>query len=257
MQTLEIIKIGGKVIDVGMALRKVLRAVAQLPQPKILVHGGGSMASTLAGLLGITPVMVAGRRVTDAAMLDVATMVYAGKINKNVVAALQAHGCNALGLCGADAAIIRAVKRPVGDIDYGFVGDIEQVNVDTLSAFLELGLTPVFSAITYQRDGLLLNTNADTLAATLAASLAGQYAVHLTFVFEKAGVLDAKGKLITRLDKATFTRLKQEKVIADGMIPKLDNAFAALAAGVQTVRLASDIYLLNNKLPCTTLIATP
>jgi len=256
MQTLEIIKIGGKVIDDESALHKMLQAVAQLPQPKILVHGGGSMASTLAGRLGITPVMVTGRRITDAAMLDVATMVYAGKINKNVVATLQAYGCNALGLCGADAAIIRAVKRPVGDIDYGFVGDIEQVNVDTISAFLEMGLTPVFSAITCQLDGQLLNTNADTLAATLAASLAGQYAVRLTFVFEKAGVLDAKGKLIARLDKATFTRLKQEKVIADGMIPKLDNAFAALAAGVQTVRLASDIYLLNNKLPCTTLIAS-
>ena len=256
MQTLEIIKIGGKVIDDESALHKMLQAVAQLPQPKILVHGGGSMASTLAGRLGITPVMVTGRRITDAAMLDVATMVYAGKINKNVVATLQAYGCNALGLSGADADTIRAVKRPVGDIDYGFVGDIEQVNVDTISAFLEMGLTPVFSAITCQLDGQLLNTNADTLAATLAVSLAGQYAVRLTFVFEKAGVLDAKGKLIARLDKPAFTRLKQEKVIADGMIPKLDNAFAALAAGVQTVRLASYIYLLNNKLPCTTLIAS-
>jgi acetylglutamate kinase len=242
MQELKIIKIGGNVIDHEEKLQAFLADFAGLPGLKVLVHGGGKVASDLSRTLGIEPQMVEGRRITDEATLRVVTMVYAGLINKNIVARLQAHGTNALGLTGADANIIPATKRQVGSIDYGFAGDInpDQLTGDTLARFLEQGLTPVVAPITHDQQGHLLNTNADTIASSLAVALSGHFSVQLVYCFEKAGVLlnvNDDASLIPHLTHPEYQRLKEEGVIAAGMIPKLDNAYAAIEAGVTAVRI--------------------
>jgi acetylglutamate kinase len=238
MQNLFIVKIGGNVIDDEQASQKFLRDFSQIASSKILVHGGGKVATQIAERLGLKAQMVEGRRITDKSMLEVVTMVYGGLVNKNIVAALQANGCNALGLTGADANCILAAKRTVGDVDYGYAGDIIQVNAPLFANFLSQHLTPVIAPLTYDTQGQMLNTNADTIAATVAWSLAARYAVSLIYCFEKKGVLsdpDDENSLIPALSLKDYQHLKQIGVISKGMIPKLDNAFNALSKGLKKV----------------------
>lgn len=235
---LTILKIGGKVLANPNKLQLLLQQFAAMEDKKILVHGGGKKASEVLQKMGITPKMHEGRRITDEATLEVAVMVYAGLMNKTVVSQLQAQGCNAIGMTGADFNCIEAHKRIVKDIDYGFAGDIDQVNTDSIKALLNIQATPVFCAITHDKKGQLLNTNADTIAATLASELAAQYEVQLILCFEKPGVLlDAEddGSIIDVLDQQEYQSLKTKGIIFAGMIPKLDNAFSALAQGVAKV----------------------
>jgi acetylglutamate kinase len=239
-EVLKIFKIGGGIIDDATQLGQFLAELAQVPGRKILVHGGGKGASQMLKSLGIEPQMVEGRRITDAATLDIVTMFYAGKTNKQVVALLQAQGTNALGLSGADGNVIQATKRPVRTIDYGFVGDLDERSINTklLEQLLETGLTPVLCAITHDGHGQLLNTNADTIASSLARALADSYTVELHFCFEKDGVLadiNDEASVIPQITADQYQQLKVEGVIAAGMVPKLDNAFAALEAGVERV----------------------
>ena len=233
-------KIGGGIIDNATELTQFLKLLAAAPGLKILVHGGGKGASTLMRQLGQEPVMRNGRRVTDAAALELVVMFYAGKTNKEVVAQLQAQGANALGLSGADGNVIRGVKRPVREIDYGFVGDLTpaSVNQALLLTLLQVGLLPVLCPIIHDGAGQLLNTNADTIASAVAVALAPALDVTLHFCFEKNGVLRDVAddqSVIPEINAAAYADLKRQGVVADGMLPKLDNAFAALAAGVRRV----------------------
>jgi acetylglutamate kinase len=237
---LTLVKIGGNIIDNPAACLAFLRAFAKVSPPKILVHGGGKIATQTAAKLDIETQMVDGRRITDQAMLDVVTMVYGGLVNKNLVAQLQALDCNAIGLTGADAGIIRSVKRPVKEIDYGFVGDIEEVRRGQLESLLRTDLVPVIAPLTYSREGLLLNTNADTMASAVAVALARSYNVNLVYCFEKKGVLsdpDDDDSVISSLNPASYAEYKASGAINKGMIPKLDNAFRALEAGVGRVTI--------------------
>ncbi|MCF0056653.1 acetylglutamate kinase [Dyadobacter sp. CY356] len=237
-ESLYIIKIGGNVIDNTEACSRFLAAFAKLPGMKILVHGGGKVATQIASKLQIETQMVDGRRITDKPMLDVVTMVYGGLVNKNLVAGLQSMGCNAIGLTGADGGIIRSVKRPVKTIDYGFVGDIEKVNDNQITSILNSSLIPVIAPLTYNDQGSLLNTNADTMASAVAVAMAGNYQVKLIYCFEKKGVLsepDNDDSVISSLIPGTYAEYKASGIINKGMIPKLDNAFAALDQGVANV----------------------
>lgn len=240
MQELAILKIGGQVLDDPDRLAAALDYFAGLSGLAILVHGGGKAAGRLSKAMGIEPRMVDGRRLTDAATLEIVTMVYAGGINKQVVAGLQARGCNAIGLSGADGNLIQAHKRIVKDIDYGFAGDIDAVNVDLLLSLLGMGLRPVVCPITHDRAGQLLNTNADTIASRLAVALAPHYRIRLDYCFELPGVLrdfQDPASVIPHLDAAAFAEYRNAGVISGGMIPKLDNAFTALRAGVARIRI--------------------
>jgi acetylglutamate kinase len=248
MKTLWLIKIGGNVIDDADRLKAFLKSFQQIPDPKLLVHGGGKLASALAQQLGVPVRMVDGRRLTDAAMLEVVTMVYGGRINKTIVAGLQAVGCNAIGLTGADGNIIRANKRTGWEQDYGFVGDIERVDEKALSGLIEMGLTPVVAPLTHDRQGSLLNTNADTIAAKVAVALAGIYQISLVFCFEKPGVLENPAddeSVYKALDYSSYLAQKSAGTISGGMIPKLDNAFAAMREGVQVVQICQAEGLLS------------
>ena len=239
-QKLYVVKIGGNVIDNPEACSRFLIDFAKLPAPKILVHGGGKVATQIAAKLQIETQMVEGRRITDKPMLDVVTMVYGGLVNKNLVAQLQSVNCNAIGLTGADGGIIRSVKRPVKTIDYGFVGDIEEVNNEQINALLNSNLVPVIAPLTYSSDGLLLNTNADTMASATAVAMAKHYEVNLIYCFEKKGVLSDPqddNAVIASLLPETYADYKDSGVINKGMIPKLDNAFAALHDGVKKVTI--------------------
>ncbi|PPL00572.1 acetylglutamate kinase [Parapedobacter indicus] len=249
-----IIKIGGNVIDDAEGLKHFLERFANLRGYKILVHGGGKIATRMAADLGIEAKLVEGRRITDEAMLRIVTMVYAGLTNKQVVAELQSRGCNAIGLSGADGNAIRTVKRPVTTVDYGFVGDIlpRSVDTDTIDTFLNAGLTPVFSAITHDGQGQLLNTNADTIAAALAVALSARYTTSLVYCFEKRGVLrdiTDENSVIDEIRAGEFEQLKTAGVIADGMVPKLYNAFEAIGKGVNEVCIgrADDLQLLREQ----------
>ncbi len=249
-----IIKIGGNVIDNSEKLHEFLKDFVSLPGYKILVHGGGKMATQLADDMGIEAKMVEGRRITDIETLRIVTMVYAGLINKNIVAQLQFRNCNAIGLTGADANTIRASKRPVKDIDYGFVGDINDTSVsaEAIKNLLEDGLIPVFSAITHDGQGQLLNTNADTIASALAIGLSGLYETSLVYCFEKKGVLkDVEDDLsvIREIQSGEFDSLKEQGVVAGGMIPKLHNAFEAIKSGVKDVYIgkADELSELNGE----------
>ena len=235
---MNIIKIGGKVIEEPETLQGFLTDFSQLKGPKILVHGGGRTATELAAKLGIASQMVEGRRITDAATLEVVTMVYGGLVNKNIVAALQSLGCNALGLTGADLNCILAEKRKVTPIDYGFVGDVVAVNAIAFVRLLEQGITPVLTPLTHDKTGQLLNTNADTIAARVAIALGKSFDVALGYCFEKKGVLknvNDDDSVIELIREEEFAEMKANGSIADGMIPKLDNAFATLNAGVEKV----------------------
>jgi len=242
MERLTIVKVGGKVVEEKETLDQLLDHLSQIRGKRILVHGGGSLATNLAEKLGIETLMVDGRRITDEATLEVVVMVYAGLVNKKIVAGLQAKGCNAIGLTGADMNVIRAVKRPVKTIDYGFVGDIMGVNTSELRLLLNEEVVPVMAPITHDCKGQLLNTNADTIAADLAIELSNYYTVNLFYCFEKKGVLlnpDDENSVISELSYDRFKELKIEGVIKEGMIPKLENGFNAMRNGVNQVLITN------------------
>lgn len=248
MKRLLVIKIGGNIIDDDKKLTAFLKEFALLKEKKILVHGGGKLATKLAGQLGIEQQMVDGRRITDAETLKVVTMVYAGYINKNIVAQLQANGCNAIGISGADGNAIRAHKRVKGEIDYGFAGDIDEVNTAFIDHLLQQGNDIAIAPITHDKNGQLLNTNADTIAQEIATALSKSYEVTLVFGFEKAGVLmdaDNDGTLIPSINPGHYASLKADNIIFAGMIPKLDNAFAAIQRGVRKVLIGKAEQLLD------------
>lgn len=244
MAEISVIKIGGNVVDNPQALDRFASDFAAIDGPKILIHGGGKEATRLAERLDIPTTMIEGRRVTSAETLEVVTMVYAGLINKRVVGALRRHGCNALGLSGIDGGVIPARRRPANPIDYGFVGDINpaEINAPLIGALLEAGITPVFCALAYDSDGrdTLLNCNADSVASAVAIASARIGSPALTFCFEKDGVMadvDDPQSLIPEITEASFSRLKEEGVVAGGMIPKITNALAAIRQGVKMVRI--------------------
>ena len=263
MKKLYIIKIGGNIIDNAIALDKFLVNFSIIDGLKLLIHGGGKTASEFAKKLGVSQAMVNGRRITDIETLKITTMVYAGLINKQIVASLQSKKVNAIGLSGADANMIQSTKRKMLDIDYGFVGDIDVsgVNSEMLSFFIEQEMVPVFSAITHDGNGQLLNTNADTIASALASALSKKYDVQLNYCFEKNGVLENledKNSVIKTMTKTKYKQLLSDGTISKGMIPKLDNAFVAIQNGVQSVVIAHADELLNttkNEHSGTTLIA--
>ncbi len=253
---LHIIKIGGNIINNPELLTTVLKDFAALKGNKILVHGGGRKATELANSIGLEPKMVNGRRVTDEANLEVVTMVYAGLLNKSIVAELQTYDCNALGLSGADANVIQAHKRVVKDIDYGFAGDIDSVNAKAIQAFIENDMAPVFCAISHDKKGQLLNTNADTIASELATGLADIYEVSLIYTFEKNGVLlsiDDDNSVIEDIDSKKYEELKNDNIIADGMLPKMENCFNALNKGVAKVIIGNPSLINNRNQKFTTL----
>jgi acetylglutamate kinase len=259
LDTVYIIKIGGNIIDNETALALFLRSVAGVPGKKILVHGGGKLATQLAARLGVEQQLVEGRRITDAETLKIVTMVYAGYINKNIVTQLQASGANAIGLTGADGNMIRAHKRRHATIDYGFAGDIDAVNSSFIRSLLEQELTIVAAPITHDENGQLLNTNADTIAQELATALSELYAVKLIYCFEKKGVLldvNDESSVIAKIDNRSYAALKEKRLIFAGMIPKLDNAFAALQKGVKQVIIgrAEELDALVNGSGGTTII---
>jgi acetylglutamate kinase len=240
MKPLTIVKIGGNVIDNSENLHYFLEDFSALEGDKILVHGGGKVATDLGVSMGVEAKMVDGRRVTDIHTLRIVTMAYAGLINKNIVAQLQARGCNAIGLTGADGNTIKAVKRPVKTIDYGFVGDLNEssVAVGTINSLLEAGLVPVFCAITHDGDTQLLNTNADTVASAIAVAMSTVYETTLMYCFEKKGVLrdvEDDSSLVPEIRMDEFETLQAQGVVSGGMIPKLHNAFEAIKSGVREV----------------------
>lgn len=238
MDTLYVIKIGGNIIDDEARLSSFLRSFASIEEKKILVHGGGKLATKLAAALGIEQQIVDGKRITDAETLRIVTMVYAGYINKNIVAQLQANGCNAIGLSGADGNLIKAHKRIHPTIDYGFVGDIDSVNAGLIQNLLENDMTVVAAPITQDGKGQLLNTNADTIAQEIAKALSNTYQVQLIYSFEKKGVLldmNDEHSVIPEINAAYYQELKKKQLIFAGMLPKLDNAFSALQNGVNKV----------------------
>ena len=238
MEQLTLIKVGGKIVEEETSLQQLLADFASLPGHKVLVHGGGRSATALAARLGIETRMVGGRRVTDADMLRVVTMVYGGLVNKQIVAGLQAHGVNALGLTGADMNYMLSAKRPVREVDYGWVGDVQQVNADLLADLIAKGVVPVLAPLTHDGQGHLLNTNADTIAGEAAKALARHFEVTLVFCFEKKGVLANEAdddSVIPTLTPDLFKAYVDNGTIQGGMIPKLENAFEALRAGVKQV----------------------
>jgi len=255
-QTLKIIKIGGNVIDDAEALASFLQLFSSIEGPKILVHGGGKSATTLAQQTGLAVKMVEGRRITDAATLELITMVYGGKINKTIIAQLQALDCNALGFSGADANTITSVKRPVSTLDYGFVGDVKHVETSTLELLLEHDISPVFCAITHDKKGQLLNTNADTIASELAIGFATQFEVELYYCFEKQGVLkdiNDDDSVIQTITKSSYKKLLDAQLIFSGMLPKLNNCFHALEHKVSKVCIGTPEMLLDSEAIFTTL----
>lgn len=250
MNKLFIIKIGGNVLDEPQLLETFLKDFASIKEPKILIHGGGKIATKLGNQLGIESNYVNGRRITDAATLDLVTMVYGGLVNKQLVASLQNLGCNALGVTGADGNLLSATKRPVKDMDYGFVGDIRPSGVNTalLHFLLKQNTIPVFAPLTHA-DGKMLNTNADTIASVLAVELSKHFDVRLIFCFEKKGVLrnvNDSGSVITHLPKKLYDEYLAQGVFADGILPKLENAYAAIDAGVKEVLIGESIDLIKN-----------
>ena len=238
---LTILKIGGNIINDPALLAKILKDFSNLKEQKILVHGGGKRASALMRQMGIEPKLVEGRRITDAQTLEIVTMVYAGLINKKIVADLQVINCNAIGLTGADLNAIQSHKRVVKEIDYGFVGDIDAINGSGISGLIEANFTPVFCAITHDKQGQLLNTNADSIAANLAVGMSAFYEVTLILCFEKDGVLmypENDNSVIPSINFREFQEYKQSGIISAGMIPKMEGAFFALQNGVKKVVIA-------------------
>lgn len=250
MMKLFVIKIGGNVLDDSSALTSFLKHFAAIKEPKILIHGGGKLATKLGTQLGIEANYVNGRRITDAATLDLVTMVYGGLVNKQLVARLQQLNCNAIGLTGADANMMQAVKRPVKEIDYGFVGDIKPTGVNTslLYELLKQNTVPVFAPLTHA-EGSMLNTNADTIASVLAVALSKYFDVRLVFCFEKKGVLkdvNDANSVITHLPQKLYDEYLTAGIFTDGILPKLENAYAAIDAGVKEVLIGEAADLIQN-----------
>lgn len=242
MKSIKVIKIGGRLIENGEVLASLCDGLVSLGEAFVLVHGGGVMGSRLAEKLGVEVKMHEGRRITDAATLDIAVMAYAGLANKRVVAALQARGVDACGLSGCDMGVVVSHRRAAGEIDWGYVGDVDSVRADVLGMLLDAGVTPVISPITCSEAGELLNTNADSVASAVASALAARYDVELVFTLDKAGVLldvDDEASLIARITPGTYAALRAEGKIHSGMIPKIDNAYRTISAGVRTVRITS------------------
>ena len=239
MEKITVIKVGGAVVEDEAQLTQLLQNFSAIEGRKVLVHGGGRRATKVAAQLGIETQMVNGRRITDASMLEVVTMVYGGLVNKNVVARLQAQGIDALGLTGADIDVIRSHKRPLKNgVDYGFVGDVDRADGDKLHTLIEAGIVPVMAPLTHDGMGNILNTNADTIAGETAKALAKHYDVTLVFCFEKKGVLsnpDDDESVIPTITRADFDRYVADGTISGGMIPKIENAFNAIDAGVGRV----------------------
>jgi acetylglutamate kinase len=251
MEKLFVIKIGGNVIDSDEALQSFLKDFAAVKGKKILVHGGGKIATRIGDKLGIQSNYINGRRITNDATIDVVTMVYGGLVNKTIVAQLQALKANAIGLTGADGNIIPAVKRPVKEVDFGWVGDVEssRLKADSLKVLLEAGLVPVFAPLTHDEQGHILNTNADTIASSLAVALSSHYDVRLIYCFEKKGVLEKiedESSVITLINKEKYNQLIAEQKLFAGIIPKIDNAFDAINAGVKEVLIGYARDLLTN-----------
>lgn len=250
MDRLTIIKVGGKVVEEPESLNALLDQFQRISGNKLLVHGGGRTATVIAEKLGIETKMVDGRRITDAETLEVVTMVYGGLVNKRIVAGLQARGINAVGLTGADFNLIKAHKRPVKDIDYGFVGDVDDVNVSELRLLINENVVPVVAPLTHDAKGQLLNTNADTIASELATELANYFKVYLFFCFEKKGVLlnpDDDSSVIYDLNLQQFNEYKAEGVISAGMIPKLENSFRAKMKGVQEILITNPENIITGR----------
>ena len=257
MEQLFVIKIGGNVIDDPRKLQLFLETFAKVKGKKILVHGGGKIATKIGAGLGIEPNYHQGRRITDDKTIDLVTMVYGGLVGKKIVASLQALGNNSIGLTGADANVIQAVKRPVGQIDYGWVGDIPagSVNTSFLVSLLNQDITPVFAALTHDNQGHILNTNADTIASQLAVALSSMFDVRLIYCFEKKGVLmdvEDDNSVIGRIDHPLYEQLLSEKKLFEGIIPKIDNAFAAISSGVKEVLIGDSNDLSANTTADTT-----
>lgn len=241
-QKLLVVKIGSNIIDDQVALASFLENFSKVEEPKILIHGGGKSATTLASKLGVKTEMIDGRRITSSENLDIVVMTYAGLLNKKIVAALQKNGCNAIGLTGADGNVIEAVQRPVQFVDYGYVGDVVNVNTNIIELFLDQEMIPVFSGITHNVNGQLLNTNADTIASEIAGAMSKRYEVSLFYCFELNGVLEDindKDSVIEYIDLEKYITLREEEVIANGMLPKLQNCFDALEKNVSKVHIAS------------------
>lgn len=251
MERLFVIKVGGNIIDDAQKLKAFLTAFASIKSRKILVHGGGKIATVIGNKLTIESKYINGRRITDDDTIDLVTMVYGGLINKKIVAQLQSLNCNAIGLTGADANIIPAKKRPVKDIDFGWVGDIEipKLNAGGLSQIIENGFTSVFAPLTHDEEGHILNTNADTIASSLAVALSAFYDVRLVYCFEKRGVLEDvedENSVINFITKEKYRQLLNEQKLFAGILPKIDNAFAAIDAGVHEVLIGDADDLIQN-----------
>lgn len=248
MEVLKVIKIGGHIINDTIKLDAFLDKFAALKGPKILIHGGGKLATSLAQQMNIKVKMHQGRRITNADTLDIITMTYAGKINTNIVAKLQANNCNAIGFSGADGNTIIAKKRFTKRIDFGYVGDVTQVNTTTLDLLINNNITPVFCAITHDAQGQLLNTNADTIASELAIAFSKKYQVELYYCFEKKGVLTSiedENAVIQTINQSNYKELIQEEIITEGMIPKIDNCFYALKRNVHKVCIGNPEMIFN------------
>jgi acetylglutamate kinase len=253
-QPLSIIKIGGNIIDDATELTLFLNDFSKIKGNKMLIHGGGKSATKMAKSIGLVPQMIDGRRITDKPMLDVVVMIYAGEINKNIVAQLQANNTNAMGFSGADGNLIQSTKRNHPTIDYGFVGDVQKVNTPLLQTLISSGIIPVFCAITHDGKGQLLNTNADTVASELAIAASEVFEVTLNYCFEKAGVLtdvEDENSVIPQINSDLYAQLKEEGAIHSGMIPKLDNCFNSLSKGVQKIRIGHHRMLKNENAICT------
>ncbi len=245
-EKLSIVKIGGNIIEDEVALQAFLKLFSNLKGKKILVHGGGKRATHIASELGIASKMIDGRRITDAETLKVITMVYGGLVNKNIVAKLQSLNTNAIGLTGADANSITSVKRPVKTIDYGFVGDVKQVNHQAINKLIEADFTPVFCAITHDAAGQLLNTNADTITSQVAIGMSAIYDTSIYYCFELNGVLkdiNNKESVVKHIDSKIYKDLLEQGIISDGMLPKLENCFDALQNGVHTINMGNTAML--------------
>lgn len=244
---LNIVKVGGQIIENQRMLNILMDRFSMMDGYKILVHGGGKRATEVEGKLGLKSRLYKGRRITSKESLDVVVMVYAGLVNKTIVAGLQANKCNAIGLCGADGNTILAHKRPVGEVDFGFVGDINKVDSTLITQLIKNNITPVFCALTHDGDGQLLNTNADTIASELAIDLSNIFEVSLLYCFEKKGVLkniEEADSIIPKIDRESYNQLLENRVIGEGMLPKLHNSFNALEAGVRRVCIG-DIGMLG------------
>ncbi|WP_411766619.1 acetylglutamate kinase [Winogradskyella sp. A3E31] len=256
MKTLKIIKIGGNIIDDENAMNSFLKEFSKLEGPKLLVHGGGKLATRLANDMQVEVKMIDGRRITNAETLDIITMVYAGKINKSIIVQLQANDCNAVGFTGADGNTIVSVKRPSQPIDFGFVGDVKKVDTQVLETLIDVNVCPVFSAITHNGKGQLLNTNADTIASELAIAFSKVYKTELYYCFEKNGVLkdvSDNASVIKTIDSNSFKNLVDEGVISEGMLPKITNCISAVNKGVARVCIGSSNMLFQPNVSYTTI----